>query len=120
MRSDIPRLIAGGPVHPFFYNGAIQDLGTLRSGATSYATSLNDDDLVVGNDTINGDSRPWIWSATSGLVDLTTLITNPAWTLAAAHGIDQDGRIVGAAGINGTVHGFQLTPERRFTLTYGT
>ena len=56
----------GQPVHAFFYNGTMQDLGMLRSGTASYATSLNDQDLVVGNDALNGDSRPWIWSATSG------------------------------------------------------
>jgi probable HAF family extracellular repeat protein len=70
--------VPNGPVHAFFYNRTMQDLGTLRSGAASYATSLNDQDLVVGNDALNRDSRPWIWSATSGTVDLTTLITNPA------------------------------------------
>jgi uncharacterized membrane protein len=104
-------LVPNGPVHPFFYNGSsIKDLGTLRGGATSYATGINDQDLVIGNDSLNGNSRPWIWSATSGIVDLATLITDPAFTLATANGIDATGEIVGAAGIGGTVHGFMLVP----------
>ena len=102
--------VPNGPVHAFFYNGTMQDLGTPRSGTASYATSLNDQDLVAGNDALNGNSRPWIWSATSGTVDLTTLITTPAWTLATAHGISAAGEIVGAGVVGKDVHGFMLVP----------
>jgi uncharacterized membrane protein len=106
-------LQVGGLVHAFFYNGTIlQDLGSLQTGDNMLATSLNDSDLVVGQSNANGNALAWIWSATTGVEDLNTLIpADSGWVLTGASGVDVNGRIVGAGVINGVVHGFLLTPE---------
>jgi hypothetical protein len=67
-----------------FYNGVMQDLGTIQPGSDTVAGSLNDGDLVVGISNSNGNALAWIWSATTGMENLNTLITDPAWTLVTA------------------------------------
>jgi uncharacterized membrane protein len=105
-------IIPSGPVHAFFYNGSLRDLGTLQNGSNAVAASVNDSDLVVGTDNLNGNALAWIWSATTGIEDLNTLIpADSGWVLTVASGIDVSGRIVGAGVINGAVHGFLLTPD---------
>jgi hypothetical protein len=105
-------IIAGGPAHAFFYNVTLQDIGTLQPGSATPATSLNDNDLVVGTSNLNGNALAWIWSATTGMEDLNTLISpDSGWVLATASGVDATGEIVGAGGVNGAVHGFLLTPD---------
>jgi probable HAF family extracellular repeat protein len=106
-------LTPGGKVHAFFYNGTtLQDLGTIQPGSNTVATSVNDNDLVVGSSNLAGNSLAFVWSATTGMQDLNSLISKDSgWTLVTASGISQDGTIVGAGVINGAVHGFLLTPE---------
>lgn len=104
-------LVAGGRVDAFFYNGTMQDLGTLQTGSNTNATSLNDSDLVVGVSNLDGNALPWIWSATTGMVNLNSLISSDSgWVLATASSVDQEGNIAGAGGINGAIHGFMLVP----------
>jgi probable HAF family extracellular repeat protein len=104
---------SGGPTHAFFYNGTtLQDLGSLQTGDRMVASSLNDSDLVVGTSNLNGNALAWVWSATTGIEDLNTLIpANSGWVLTVASGVDQNGNIVGAGVIGGAVHGFLLTPD---------
>jgi hypothetical protein len=106
-------LISGGPVHGFFWDGkGLQDLGTLTSGDFVIAHGINDADLVVGHD---GNAvvgfRAFVWSSASGMIDLNGLISDPAWRLLDATGIDQAGKIVGAGVVSGATHGFMLIPE---------
>jgi probable HAF family extracellular repeat protein len=134
-------LVANGPVHAFFFDGtSMRDLGAFGAGDYSVASSINDDNLVVGNDTVPasgtgntrahvqtlelermmgvahttviGSSRAMIWSATTGMVDLNSLITaDSGWELVTASGINSAGEIVGAAVGAVTTHGYLLTPE---------
>jgi probable HAF family extracellular repeat protein len=105
-------LVAGGHVDAFFYNGTMQDLGTLQAGSNTLAVSVNDNDLVIGVSNLAGHALPFVFSVTTGMVDLNSLIAaDSGWELATASGIDQDGRIVGAGVVSGAVHGFLLTPE---------
>jgi probable HAF family extracellular repeat protein len=64
---------SGGPVHAFFYNGTMQDLGTMQVGSNTNATSVNDSDLVVGGSNLAGNSLAFVWSATTGIQDLNGL-----------------------------------------------
>ena len=96
---------SGGPVHAFFYNGVLQDLGTIQPGSNTVASSVNNADIVVGSSNLAGHSLPFVWSETTGMEDLNTLISDPAWTLVTATSIDQNGRIVGAGSINGQFMG---------------
>jgi probable HAF family extracellular repeat protein len=103
----------GGPTHAFFYNGtSLQDLGSLQAGDNMVATSLNDSDLVVGQSNANGNALAWVWSATTGIEDLNSLIpTDSGWVLTGASGITSDGSIAGAGVIGGVVHGYILIPN---------
>jgi hypothetical protein len=44
------------------------------------------------------------------MVDLNTLVTAPGWTLEAATGINNAGRIVGNGRLNGVPHAWLLLP----------
>jgi hypothetical protein len=95
----------------FLYNGVLQDLGTLQAGSNTVAVSVNNADIVVGSSNLAGHSLPFVWSATTGMQDLNSLISpDSGWVLATATSVDQDGNIVGAGGINGAIHGFMLVP----------
>jgi probable HAF family extracellular repeat protein len=105
-------LQSGGPVHAFFYNGVLQDLGTIQPGSNTTAASLNNADIVVGSSNLAGHSVPWVWSATTGMQDLNSLISpDSGWVLVTATSVDQEGSIVGAGIVAGAVHGFLLTPD---------
>ena len=120
-------LVSGGPTHAFFYDGTIHDLGAFGAGDSSDATSMNDQDLIVGDDVgllsapkfrvlgiarVVGSGNPFVWSATTGMVPLNSLISaDSGWVLSSASGISQDGEIVGAGVVNNEIHGFMLTPE---------
>jgi probable HAF family extracellular repeat protein len=104
-------LVSGGPVHAFFYAGTMQDLGTLQTGSNTLAVGINDNDLVIGVSNLAGHALPFVFSATTGMTDLNTLITDSTWTLATASGIDAAGDIVGAGVVGTEIHGFMLTPE---------
>jgi hypothetical protein len=74
------------------------------------ARSLTDT-LVARKSILNGNALPYVWSATTGMEDLNTLISpDSGWQLATASGVDAIGEIVGAGGINGAIHGFMLVP----------
>jgi probable HAF family extracellular repeat protein len=89
-----------------------QNLGTL-GGASSTATALNLSDVVVGSSLpANGTTtHAFVWTATTGIVDLNTLIpSGSGWVLTIANGVNDGGQIVGNGTINGHTHGFLLTP----------
>ena len=79
-----------GPYHAFLWSGGImQDLGTLEGLHDSRARAINNAAHVVG---ISGGYRAFAWDGTS-MRDLGTL----SGQLSIAHGINDDGMIVGAA-----------------------
>jgi hypothetical protein len=126
------------PAHAFFWDGTtMHDLGLFGIGSflpallhvgdtpNAIATGINDQDLVVGFDFydygnvfpvpegIIDATVPFVWSATTGAIDLNTLVDSSlGWQLRVANGIDQDGKIVGS-GIapDGIWHGFVLVPD---------
>jgi hypothetical protein len=69
---------------------------------------------AIAHDVVIGSSRPFVWSATTGMEDLNTLIpSDSGWTLETSSGIDRAGEIVGAGLVDGAaIHGFMLTPEK--------
>jgi hypothetical protein len=88
--------------------GALRQVG-YQSDVTKHPVCRRVLDLIgAGKKGKDIREHLWIWSATDGTVDLTTLITNPAWTLATAHGISATGEIVGAGVVGTDVHGFML------------
>jgi uncharacterized membrane protein len=130
--------LSGCPMHAVLWarSGSILDLGTLPGDSFSTASNINFLGQVIGTsgDTLvaqgwggTGGSgfegeggvvavvgRPFIWSASSGMQDLNTLISSGSgWVLNSATGINFWGQIVGSGTLNGQIHGFLLTPKRR-------
>ncbi len=116
-------------------NGSITDLGTLAGDTLSAASAINFFGQVIGTSgsTLvelgwggNGGAgfdgtggvvavvgRPFVWSAGRGMQDLNTLLRGaPGWVLNSVSGINFWGQIVGTGTLNGTTHGFLLTPAK--------
>lgn len=78
-----------------FRNGSIADLGTLKQGGNfSRANGINDVDQVVGSSspTLDGEkSRAFIWSGSTGMVDIGTL----GGDFADAYAINNSGFVTG-------------------------
>jgi len=125
----------GCPIYAVLWspNGGITDLGTLAGDTFSTATNINFSGQVIGSSGsalgygvpggTGGDwsgyvdgpitviGRPFIWTQTTGMQDLNTLIpANSGWVLNAVAGINLWGQIVGSGTLNGQSHGFLLTP----------
>ena len=78
----------------------VTPLGTL-GGAYAFARDINDLGEVVGSSRNAADqSRPFLWSAKRGMVDLGTL---PGRTTGAASAINNLGQVVGATESTGTL-----------------
>jgi hypothetical protein len=113
-------------------NGGITDLGTVPGDTLSTATNINFFGQVIGTSgnalgsgtegasggaefgdpvPITVIGRPFIWTQTTGMQDLNTLIpANSGWVLNTVSGINIWGQIVGSGTLNGQSHGFLLTP----------
>ena len=122
------------PIHTVLWasDGGITDLGTLSGDTLSTATNINFFGQVIGSsgstlgalplgapggagfdggDPITVIGRPYVWTQTTGMQDLNTLIpANSGWVLNATTGINLWGQIVGSGTLNGQSHGFLLTP----------
>lgn len=113
--------------------GEISDLGTLPGDTLSAASGINVAGQVIGasgktlvgqgwggngGSGFGGDGgsvavigRPFIWSASTGMQDLNTLIgAGSGWVLNSVSGINASGQIVGSGTWKGQSHGFLLTP----------
>ncbi|MHC4941848.1 MAG: hypothetical protein ACYTG7_02400, partial [Planctomycetota bacterium] len=116
-------VIAGGAdfIEDFIYfetaaiwdHGTIIDLGTL-GGDYSFARDINDHDTVVGV-SINSDhqARAFIYQGDK-MVDLNDIATSPSdddWILTNAHGIANDGTIVGEGFHHGMLRPFIAYPD---------
>ena len=73
---------------------AIQDLGTLPGGTDSRARDVNNRGEVVGRSTTPGGSRAFVWTASTGMRDLNTLVAVPGLVMTDALSVNRRGDIV--------------------------
>jgi probable HAF family extracellular repeat protein len=85
----------------------VQDLGTL-GGTFSSAFDINDAGTVIGTSYLAGDvvQHFFIWSAGTGMRDLTTILGTPTSLV----GINNGGQIAGTFTTGGASHAFLYTP----------
>ena len=88
------------------------DLGTLPGQTSSFASGINSRLQVVG-DSGNPTQFAFLWTPRFGMVDLNQLIRAPGWVLNNALSINDRAQIVGYGMLNGVLHGFLLTVQRR-------
>jgi probable HAF family extracellular repeat protein len=104
-----------GCIHAVLWNrkpGSVEDLGTLTPSAFSSAYGINNKMQVVGSVTGSSFPRAFVWSSTTGMLDLNNLIPqNSGWFLEYAFAINDHGQIAGQGTFNGETHAFLLTPE---------
>ncbi|HEX4683622.1 MAG TPA: PKD domain-containing protein [Gemmatimonadaceae bacterium] len=97
-----------GVPHAFLASasGTMQDLGVLTASGSSMANGLNDAGQVVGSaSTLDGRLHAFLWSASTGMVDIT-----PSAAAAEAIGVSNDGVVSGRIqGDDGQFHVFQRT-----------
>jgi probable HAF family extracellular repeat protein len=124
---------ADGSQHAILWqpNGGTMALGTLGNPTDpSIAYGINNQGQAVGgaslgpSGTNSGGYRAFIWQASTGIVDLNTLISpSSGWTLEEATGINNHGQIIGFG--TGPGVSFILTPpvlslSASGTLQFGT
>jgi probable HAF family extracellular repeat protein len=93
---------------------SILDLGLLAGESYSDAYGINNAGQVVGKAYSPGlnDERPFVWSPSTGMLDLNNLIpANSGWVLQFAFAINDKGQIVGGGTLNGQYEAFLLTPQ---------
>jgi probable HAF family extracellular repeat protein len=73
---------------------AIQDLGALPGGTDSRARDVNNRGEVVGISTSAEGTRAFIWTASSGMRDLNTLVNVPGLVMTEALSVNKQGDIV--------------------------
>jgi probable HAF family extracellular repeat protein len=124
--------ITGCPMNAVLWkaDGQIINLGTLPGDAFSSASNINLLGQVIGSsgNTVVfqwtggepgvGESpiavigHPFIWTQSSGIQNLNSLIsTSSGWVLDSVTGINLWGQIVGSGTVNDETHGFLLTPK---------
>ena len=102
----------------------IQDLGTLPGDKFSTAQRISPSGIVIGNSgntlvadpvfslAVQVEGRPFIWSKSKGIQDLSGLIDHlGSWELNSVADINLWGQIVGTGTKGGKAHGFLLTPD---------
>jgi probable HAF family extracellular repeat protein len=111
-------------------DGQIINLGTLPGDAFSSASNINllgqvigssgntvvfqwtEGEPGVGESPIAVIGHPFIWTQSSGMQNLNSLIsTSSGWVLDSVTGINLWGQIVGSGTVNDETHGFLLTPK---------
>ncbi len=110
--------------------GNIQNLGVLPGFTSSFAVGVNiNGSMVVGNCTGAGlPSTPFLWTPSSGMVDLASLLASKGldltgWNLGQVTGISADGgTIVGGGYFNGAARGWVVSdvPAPGAGLAFGT
>ena len=88
--------------------GSMLDLGVLPGAKGSDAFGINNVGQVVGN----SDIGTFVWSPSTGMLDLNNLIpANSGWVLEFATAINDQGQIVGFGTLNGQGEACLLTPQ---------
>lgn len=94
----------------------MHSLGLLPNGTSSNARDTNGDgSIVVGQCFTTTGQRAFIWTAGTGMLDLTTFMSSQitgldGWILYAVEGISDDGAtLVGWGTLNGVVQGYRIT-----------
>jgi probable HAF family extracellular repeat protein len=72
----------------------LTDLGTLPGGLTSRARDVSETGEVVGTSSTSNGNRAFLWSAARGMLDLNTLVSDPALILIDAVSISKQGVIL--------------------------
>ncbi len=92
--------------------GSLLDLGLLPGALFSYAEGINNLGQVVGFAVYAHFSGAFVWSPSTGMLDLNHLIpANSGWLLQYAAAINDKGQIVGFGALNGQTEAFLLTPQ---------
>jgi probable HAF family extracellular repeat protein len=101
-----------GPIATRYSGGITTTIGTF-GGDTSIAYGINNAGDVVGTaDAIGNIRRAFLYTGAGGLQDLNDLIpSGSGWALEEAHGITDNGVIVGTGIIGGESHAFMLIPD---------
>jgi probable HAF family extracellular repeat protein len=100
-------------VHAFTWqNGVLSDLGTLPGDSQSGAGGVNSQGEIVGGSSNDTTQAACLWQHQRP-VDLNTRISDPAWQLAVANSINNRGQIAGYGFLNGELHAFLLTPNKK-------
>jgi probable HAF family extracellular repeat protein len=73
---------------------AIQDLGTLPGGTDSRARDVNNRGEVVGRSNTPNGSRAFVWTASTGMRDLNSLVSVPGLVMTDALSVNRRGDIV--------------------------
>jgi probable HAF family extracellular repeat protein len=100
-----------GASRAFLFDGEWHDCGALPgqpAGAASYATAINDDDAILGSATFNGEDHAFLWTASSGMIDLNSYARG-GWRLTDAITANAAGQIAGRALVGSQTRGFLLT-----------
>jgi len=74
--------------------GAPQDLGALSGGVDTRARDVNNRGEVVGTSSSANGDRAFVWTASTGMQDLNTLVTIPGLVMTDALSINRKGDIV--------------------------
>ncbi len=82
------------------------------SGTGGRAFAINDLSQVIGqylNE--NGQNTPYLWDPQTGAVDIQSLLSeNSPWQIIGIGDIDNQGRLIGLAAIDGSIKSVLLTP----------
>ena len=73
---------------------SVQDLGALPGGKDSRARDVNNRGEVVGRSTTANGSRAFIWTASTGMLDLNTLVSLPGLLITDAVSVNKRGDIL--------------------------
>jgi probable HAF family extracellular repeat protein len=113
---------ATGKQQAFLYDSAnnqLTPLGTLPGGDSSVARDINDAGDVVGGSQ-GSPGGGFIWNSTDGMLNLNDRIDGPTdWFLGTAHGINNQGHIVGEGRVNNVNSEYLLTPVPAPGLSHG-
>jgi probable HAF family extracellular repeat protein len=86
-------------------------VGTLPGYPISELLAINDHGEAVGDVATTSDAHAAVWTRSTGLMDLNTMIAPSTFELARATAVSSNGYIVGYGWLpNGDQRGFLLSP----------
>jgi probable HAF family extracellular repeat protein len=116
--SDTGQAVGSSGDQAFIWSArsGIQGLGFLDPACfQTDARAINNAGTVVGYGCVSNTTTPshaFVWDRTRGMLDLNKLVSLPAGdVLNVAYGINEQGQIVGAGILGGTLHAFLARPQ---------